>query len=476
MSPDVSGYRRWFYPSSAAVLAMFTVVTFIWSQFYPYIMQIYGLNEVAPIALSASLMGVALLIFQIPAGFAVDRVGPKIPMAASGLAFLAGALVISRMFNAPLWEEAKTYWYLGSFLVGAGVALFIGTFPGVVGKWFVDQPGKAFGITIAGQNLSPALLAPLVAYIILSRGSLDVPLLVAGLPYIILPHQLAALLLYSPFRRGMADAFVALGLIVLILAYGVGVAFWKNPPERWTPGGPDDAGGGSVAEVSLRSAVRDKRFWILFTVMVATAIGWFLFILNVATIIVEGVTKSVGVDASLLGYMRYFAPGELVAAANYATSYVSNTVVPLFMSVTAVANALGALTWGSINDRIGGPLRTLPMVYTLAGVACVAFYSGYTNVALLLALGVLVYFALGGEPTVHFAAVPSFFGGKAAGRITVVLNSSIALSSVVGPYIGAFIRDATGTYLGSILLFTVLHLASSLIVVLGAKKLSRGGV
>ncbi|MBS7288698.1 MAG: hypothetical protein KIH01_08165 [Candidatus Freyarchaeota archaeon] len=30
----------------------------------------------------------------------------------------------------------------------------------------------------------------------------------------------------------------------------------------------------------------------------------------------------------------------------------------------------------------------------------------------------------------------------------------IALSSVIGPYIGAFIRDATGTYFGSILLFT----------------------
>jgi len=239
-----------------------------------------------------------------------------------------------------------------------------------------------------------------------------------------------------------------------------------------------NAGEGStvtVAEASLRDAVRDKRFWILFTIMVATAIGWFLFILNVATIVVEGLTRSIGVDANLISYMRYFTRNEVVILADYVTSYISNTVIPFFMSVTAVANALGALTWGSLNDRIGGPLRTLPIVYTLAGVACTAFYFGYTNVALLLALGVAVYFALGGEPTVHFAAVPQFFGGKAAGRITVILNSSIALSSVVGPYIGAFIRDAAGTYFGSIMLFTVLHLASTLIVVLGARKLLRDG-
>ncbi|MEM3466604.1 MAG: MFS transporter [Candidatus Jordarchaeales archaeon] len=476
---SASGYRRWFYPLSASILALFTVVSFIWSQFYPYMMQVYGLSEVAPIALSASLMGVALLLFQIPAGFAVDRVGPKIPMAASGLVFLAGALVVSRMFTIYFWEDAKTYWYIGSFLIGAGVALFVGTFPGLVGKWFVDRPGRAFGVTIAGQNLSPALLAPLVAYIILSRSASDAPLLTLSVvASSTLPQQLLTLLLYYPLRRGMADAFVALGIIVLILAYGVGVALWRNPPEGWTPSELNNAGERSavaVAEVALRDAVRDKRFWILFAIMVATAIGWFLFILNVATIIVEGLTRSVGIDASLVSYMRYFTTNELVILANYVVSYTSNTVVPFFMSITAVANALGALTWGSLNDRIGGPLRTLPIVYTLAGVACMAFYLGYTNLALLFVLGVVVYFALGGEPTVHFAAVPAFFGGKAAGRITVILNSSIALSSVIGPYIGAFIRDVTGTYFGSILLFTVLHLASTLIVVLGTRKLLKSG-
>ncbi|MEM1798078.1 MAG: MFS transporter, partial [Candidatus Jordarchaeales archaeon] len=175
MKPNASGRYRWFYPLSAAALAMFIVVAFIWSQFYPYILQIYGLSEVAPVTLSASLMGVALLIFQVPAGFAVDRLGPKIPMAASGLVFLAGALIVSHMFSLYFWEHAKTYWYLGSFLIGAGVALFIGTFPGLIGKWFVDRPGRAFGVTIAGQNLSPLLLAPLLTYIILSRSTSNAP-------------------------------------------------------------------------------------------------------------------------------------------------------------------------------------------------------------------------------------------------------------------------------------------------------------
>ncbi|MEM1658317.1 MAG: MFS transporter [Candidatus Jordarchaeales archaeon] len=479
MKPNASGRYRWFYPLSAAALAMFIVVAFIWSQFYPYILQIYGLSEVAPVTLSASLMGVALLIFQVPAGFAVDRLGPKIPMAASGLVFLAGALIVSHMFSLYFWEHAKTYWYLGSFLIGAGVALFIGTFPGLIGKWFVDRPGRAFGVTIAGQNLSPLLLAPLLTYIILSRSTSNAPLLASTIvASTVTPQHLITLTLYLPLRKGLSDAFIALGIIVFVLAYGVGVALWKNPPEGWSAGSINNAEertAATLAEYSLKEAVRDRRFWILFTIMVATAIGWFLFILNVATIVVEGLTKSMGIDANLVSYMRYFTGSQLAALASYVTNYISNNIIPLFMSVTAVANALGALIWGNLNDRIGGPLRTLPIVYTLAGVACIAFYLGYTNSALLLILGVAVYFALGGEPTVHFAAVPHFFGGKAAGRITVILNSSVAFSSIIGPYVGAFIRDATGTYFGSILLFTVLHLASTLIVALGARKLLRGG-
>ena len=185
--------------------------------------------------------------------------------------------------------------------------------------------------------------------------------------------------------------------------------------------------------------------------MFSTALGWFLILMNIATIIIEGLAEKAGMDYE----------------------YVAGSFVPLFMSVTAIGNGVGALAWGVINDRIGGPLRTLPLIYAIGGIAIILFYLVYTDPLLILLVGALLYFALGGEPAVHFAAVPTFFGRKFVGRITTVLNTSVMTSAIIGPYLGAFIRDTTGSYFYSLLIAAILHIFSAGVVLLG-RKYARG--
>ncbi|MET1123764.1 MAG: MFS transporter [Archaeoglobaceae archaeon] len=411
----ISGKYRHLYPITAAILAMFAMIALIWSQFYPYIMRFYDLDEIAPIALSASISASGMLIFQIVAGFIADRFGPKLPMALAGACYLAGMSVISWMFSYEGWEAARVYWYAGSFIVGIGAGFYVGTFPVVIGRWFPDSPGRAFGITIFGQNISPLIMSPLAAYLITNTG--------------------------------LPNTFVSLGLLVFALMYLIGFVLWKIPSHDWLPEGFKPPLESGDAHFSLSQAVRDARFWILFTVMFSTAIGWFLILMNVATIIMEGLAEKAGIDAE----------------------YVAGSFVPLFMSVTAVGNAVGALAWGTINDRIGGPLRTLPLIYAIGGIMIVLFYLAYTNPLLILLVGILLYFALGGEPTVHFAAVPTFFGRKFVGRITTVLNVSVMSSAILGPYVGAFIRDQVGSYMWALFMAALLHFFAAAVVLVGRK-------
>ena len=398
---------------------MFVMITLIWSQFYPYIMRFYNLDEIAPIALSVSISASGMLVFQIVAGFIADRLGPKLPMALAGICFLAGMSVISWMFSYESWEAARVYWYAGSFIAGIGAGFYVGTFPVVIGRWFPDSPGRAFGITIFGQNISPLITSPLAAYLITNTG--------------------------------LPNTFVSLGLLIFALIYAIGVVFWRTPPHDWLPEGFRSPVEATTAHFSLSQAVKDVRFWILFTVMFSTALGWFLILMNIATIITEGLAEKAGMDYE----------------------YIVGSFVPLFMSVTAIGNGVGALAWGIINDRIGGPLRTLPLIYAIGGIMIILFYLVYTNPLLVLLVGVLLYFALGGEPAVHFAAVPTFFGRKFVGRITTVLNTSVMTSAIVGPYLGAFIRDTTGSYFYSLLIAAILHIFSVGVVLLG-RKYARG--
>jgi len=366
----------------------------------------YGLNEVAPIALSASISAAGMLVAQLIAGFLADKIGPKIPSAISAVGMLFAMLVIAKMFDYTNWDAAKIYWYAGSLIMGIGGGFFAGTYPAVIGRWFADQPGKAFGITIFGQNLSPLITAPLAAHLISSYG--------------------------------LAYTFIFFGVLAFVLVFVVGVGLWKYPEK--VVARHDEP-------TNVREVLRDVRFWIMFTVMFCTAIGWFLIIMNVGTIIVEGLSIKAG----------------------YPLERVAGSFVPMFMMITATGNAFGAIFWGTVNDKIGGPLKTLPLIYGIGGFAILAFYYSYTNVPLLFTAGLLLYFTLAGEPTVHFAAVPTFFGSKMVGRITVILNTSVSLSAIIGPYLGAFIRDATGTYFSSLVTAALLHFFAVAVVLVGRK-------
>ncbi|QGP91150.1 Oxalate:formate antiporter [Neomoorella glycerini] len=413
---------RWFYPVAAFIIGMSVYITGLWTLFYPYIMEHYKLNVVAQVALASSLTGVGSMVIGPPiAGLLFDKYGPKIPLALAGAIFVAGAVIVSLTLTPMEWVAAKYYWYIGSAVIGFGIGLYGGTWPATMARWFPDKIGTAMGIAAAGTGLATTIYAPITAVLIKSLG--------------------------------FSNLFRILACIGFVVLYG-GVMLWKVPSPDWVPFGqkPKSGAGEKTTPAgkehfTLKEAVKDIRFWHLYTCFFCAAFAALFFTTNVSMIILEGLTKT-GTDRQ----------------------YVVRTVVPMFLTLTALAGAAGRLIWGNLMDRIGGPWRTLPIVYFTSGVMIAVFYLGYTSVAWIMIAGAIWYFLFGGEPTVHYAAVPYLFGRKSIGTIMTVLNAfSVGLGIVLGPYVGAFIRDLTGAYKWSLALAITLRIIATLVALNGLR-------
>src|SRR4029450_9783589 len=84
------------------------------------------------------------------AGYLVDRLGPRLPVLASGV-LVAAAWVI----NA--FAGALTPFYMAGVVAGLGAAPIFAATAGNAVKWFPDRRGLATGLTTAGFGAGSAL-------------------------------------------------------------------------------------------------------------------------------------------------------------------------------------------------------------------------------------------------------------------------------------------------------------------------------
>lgn len=427
--------KRWFYPTSGTALRFILAYLGIWSLFYPYLQNVYGLDTVAPLAAGASAVGVGVMVIGPPiAGTILDYLEtPKIPYAIAAASFFVGMLLLASMFAIDSWASAQWFYYGGSFLTGIGVGMTAGTAVPTLSRWYRgDRMGRAMGIINMGDPIGRVALAPIVAGLI---GYL-------GFGY---------------------DLFLLIGIVGAVVVVVVGVVLWRNPTEKEIESGvlsvslddeestseaPDDdleaegaADGGTAEEdgVSIGEAVKMKEFWILYFAMMGAAFSYMGLLQNISTIMIEGLTIG-----------------------GYGEQYVAGWLVPTFLSVTGLFTAIGAFVWGDVMDRLGGPWRTLPFIYGVPALLIGVFYFGYTNLYLVIGIGAVMFFFFGGEPTVHYAAVPHLFGRKNIGMVMSYINAfSVGTGIVLGPTVMAYINDLWGGYALALALAVSLRLLST---------------
>ncbi|CAA6812718.1 MAG: Major facilitator:Oxalate:Formate Antiporter [uncultured Sulfurovum sp.] len=344
----------------------------------------------------------------------VEKNGPK--AAATLAAVLFGLGTVGSGFAIAMESKYLLYFTYG-VLGGAGLGIGYISPVSMLVKWFPDRRGMATGLAIMGFGFASAISGPAIKLLI---DATDIP-----------------------------TTFYVLGSIYFVVMF-VASRYMENPPEGYMPPKFSQAiaEGRKKVKVDLANLSRDEavktgRFyglWIMLFINVTCGIA----IISVASPLLQEV---VGISA--------------LAAASA-------------VGMMGIFNGVGRIAWASVSDYL-----TRPIVFILFFVTQIVAFYLLTTVTSIIIFQVLLFYIMmcyGGA----FASIPAYigdiFGTKELGAIHGYILTAWALAGLVGPIIIAYVKDMTGSYVGTLYVFVGLFfvaLVASLLMLVNIKKLQK---
>jgi MFS family permease len=279
------------------------------------------------------------------------------------------------------------YYLCFGVLGAAGMAGMLIPSTTIVTRWFVRSRGTAMGVLSTGGPGSAVAFYPLNAWLIASLG------------------WRTALVAFG--------SIVAAGTVSLALLY-------REPPaeEDLAAGGADTKpfrGTRVTGEAwTLRRALRSIRLWAAFAM---TALG-------------------------VIGF-QIMATHQVAHAVD--RDFPQHTVVWLF-AFGAGCMMAGNLLGGWLSDRVGrGWVFVLGTVVAILGIGCLAAIRGPQDLLLLV-----LYTGSGfgfGMRIAQLSTIPAdVFAGPHLGAILGVVQAGGGLGGAIGPFLGGWLFDVTGSY------------------------------
>lgn len=322
------------------------------------------------------IVAVSVVLMSAAVGYWVDRRAARPLILASHVAF-GSSMAALGLFTHSLWSYYAIYCVAA--LLGGGM-LAVSYMKMVVPR-FDRERGLAVGISLIGSGLSSFLYQP----------------------------QLVRIVDHWGWRAG----YVAIGLLILLVALPVALAWARDPPRTMTAAAAK-IHDGSQPGLSLGQALRGYRFWVLFAI-------FFLF------------------SGGITGVLNNFV--AILTELGYSRSAAGDTAGVVF-GLSLIA---GRIFIGLMLDRIWAPL-----------VGCAFFLASATGIALLGQPGfgpgahsffiALCGLAAGAEVDLMAYLVSRYFGVRELGKIYGGVYIAFALGP--GPLVPAFgwLRDTSGSY------------------------------
>jgi MFS family permease len=354
----------------------------------------------------------ALMMF--PAGLIQDRYGPRIATTLSAICMGIGFVITS--FASPENHMAAMIGF-GVFM-GAAIGFGYGAATPAAIKWFpLNKKGLITGLVVGGLGMASVYVAP------------------------------TAKLLIANF--GISKAFLYLGigfaLVAIVLAQ-----FIRNPPAGYVPptapakGAAESKPAPKVYDATPGIMLKEPVFYLLYIQFICATMAGLMIISQMAKIV-----------------QLQFDIGAGITPETVATTAV------LSVSVLAIFNATGRVVCGVLSDLIGRSY-TLLLVSALQCAVMLSFsnLSGMTGFYIGAAL---VGFNYGACMPVFAATAGDLWGMKNFGKNYAFLYTAWGISGVLGPMIGAFIVDSTGSYSTSYTVAAVLCVISVVLSLIIAK-------
>ena len=279
------------------------------------------------------------------------------------------------------------YYLCFGVLSAAGIACILIPSTAIVTRWFIRSRGTAMGVLSAGNAGGAVAFYPVNAWLIATLG------------------WRSALLAFG--------AIVGAATVALALLYRDPPTDEEPPSSEAQPARPK--GARSTGETwTLRRALRSTRLWAAFTMTTLGVIGFQIMATHqVAHAVDRGFPQSMVVWVFALG---------------------------------AACMMAGNLFGGWLSDRVGrGWVFALGSIVAMVGIGCLALTRGPHDLPLLL-----LYTASGfgfGMRIAQLSAIPAdVFAGPELGAILGVVQAGGGLGGAIGPFLGGWLFDITGSY------------------------------
>ncbi len=135
-----------------------------------------------------------------------------------------------------------------------------------------------------------------------------------------------------------------------------------------------------------------------------------------------------------------------------------------FWSMVGVLSMFSGPLWGTVSDRIGRNYG-LAIVYTLLGISFIAF--GFSRgIAGLAAASIVAGITIFSIPTIVQAFCGDLVGAKSASAAIGFVTVFFGVGQMVGPSVGGYLADLTGSFVTSLTLAGVASIAGGILSLL----------
>ena len=378
---------------SYLTLFMALGIRYSYGVFFVAIVREYGWSRGA----TAGAFSVAMIthaLFAPVTGTLIDRYGPRKFFPLGAILLTLGLVAASRISS--LWH---LYAFFGVIIASGINTLSYSPHMSIVPKWFVRRRGLASGLVLSGIGMGTMALAPLCESVIESAGWRAAFLVLASLTlFVIFP--ITALF----HRRSPADV--------------------RQRPEDFE--GPTPPQGECFPEKStpprraprlwtLNQALRTKAFW--HTTALVFCNGVF-----VNMLLVHQVAHVVDAGFS-----------EMLAASA--------------LGLVGLIGSAGGILGGLLSDRIGREKAyTLGSAAAFVGLFLLMLVHDNTATWMLYGFVVLYGAGYGTMLPVTASTTGDLFPGNSLGRILAIQSIGYGLGGALGPFLGGYFHDLTGSY------------------------------
>ena len=320
----------------------------------------------ADVSLVFGISGLLYFLLGAAAGMLADRFGPRVVCAAGMLCIAAGLLASSFARSMPAIYAA---WGAG---LGIGIGLVYAPSIASVPPWFVRRRAFAAGIASTGIGVG-TLALPLVA-----TAAID--------------------------ALGWRQALQVLAVAVAVVGVGATLLLRRAPAAA--PAGTAAAG------MTLREALRSRRFWWMYLACVFAAPAMFIPFAHVSA-----AARDLGIgEARAVGLVGLIGIGSIV----------------------------GRFAIGGFADRIGR-IASIALLEASLG-ACYLLWLAAGGYGALAVFALWLGLSYGGIVSLMPAICMDLFGARAVSSILGTLYSGAAFGNLLGPVVAGAVFDRSGSY------------------------------